>query len=170
MVNAKGQGRKKTPSALLKSLDGGKLRPNEPKPSEGVVRMPSGLTPRAQQVWRKLAPGLVKMGTLSPVDAPAFAIYCSQWDVYDKAQAAVNESGPTVKGRNGEPIRNPAYSIMRDSVMLIDKLGQQFGLTPGARAGITVPSSYRDRDDGVIGYYPNGNKMYAKGDLRQFTD
>jgi P27 family predicted phage terminase small subunit len=168
MVNAKGQGRKKTPSALLKGIDGGMLRPNEPKPPEGAVRMPSGLSSRAQSQWRKLAPDLIKMGTLTPVDAPAFAIYCEQWNVYDRAQAAVNEFGPTVKGRNGEPIRNPSYSIMRDSVMLIDKLGQQFGLTPGARAGITVPSSYRD--DAPLGRHLNGGKIYAAGDLSEFTD
>jgi P27 family predicted phage terminase small subunit len=162
MVNAKGQGRKKTPSALLKSLDGGQLRPGEPKPPTGVVRMPSGLSARAQAQWRKLAPDLIKMGTLTPVDAPAFAIYVEQWNV--------NEFGPTVTGRNGEPIRNPAYSIMRDSVMLIDKLGQQFGLTPGSRAGITVPSSYRDRDAAPLGWHPHGGKIYPAGDLSEFTD
>jgi P27 family predicted phage terminase small subunit len=163
MVNAPGQGRKKTPSALLKGLDGGKLRPGEPKPPEGVVRMPSGLSGRAQTQWRKLAPDLIRMGVLTAVDASAFAIYCEQWNVYDKAQAAVNEFGPTVRGRNGEPIRNPAYSIMRDSVLLINKLGQQFGLTPSGRAGIVVT-----KPDAPLGRYPGGGKIYAEGDLEEF--
>ena len=136
-MNQPGQGRKRKPTALV-VLDGGRSRPKEPKPARSPIRMPSGMSARAKSQWRRLAPDLIAKGVLTTWDVDLFRMYCDQFWLYERAQLEVDELGPTVAGRNGEPVRNPAFSVMRDSLELIRKIGAQFGLSPSDRAGLSI--------------------------------
>lgn len=136
-MNQPGQGRKKRPTALL-GIDGGLLRPNEPKPARATVRMPSGMSERAKQEWRRLAPDMIAKGVLTFWDVNLFRAYCDQFWILDEARREIEERGSTVPGRNGEPVRNPAFSIYRDTIDMINRIGAKFGLSPSDRAGLKI--------------------------------
>ena len=51
------------------------LRRNEPRPQPVAPTMPRGVLPkRARKLWRELAPKLERVGILTEVDGPAFAL------------------------------------------------------------------------------------------------
>jgi P27 family predicted phage terminase small subunit len=137
MTNQPGQGRKRRPTALV-GIDGGKARPNEPKPAKVTVRMPRGMTDRAKEQWRRLAPDLIAKGVLTAWDVDLFMLYCESWSLWEQARRLVADEGPLIPGAHGNQVTHPAVRIQRDAVEQIRRLGAQFGLSPSDRAGLKV--------------------------------
>ncbi|WP_425432985.1 P27 family phage terminase small subunit [Glaciihabitans tibetensis] len=60
------------------------------------------------------------------------------------AAAREERTEKTVTG-SIEPVRNPAFSVVRGAVEIIRKIGAQFGLSPSARAGWRLSDLSRSR-------------------------
>jgi P27 family predicted phage terminase small subunit len=143
MTNQPGQGRKHRPTALV-GIEGGKRRPNEPQPGNATVRMPRGMTVRAKEQWRKLAPDLIAKGVLTAWDVDLFMLYCESWSFWEQARRLIADEGPLIPGAHGNKVTHPAVRIQRDAVEQIRRLGAQFGLSPSDRAGLSVVRPIRN--------------------------
>jgi P27 family predicted phage terminase small subunit len=137
MPNARGQGRKRTPTALY-GIDGARMRKGEPRPAVSGIEMPAGLTERAAAEWRRLAPDLVAKGVLTVWDVSLFVTYCDAVAQYENARRAVAEDGILTTGQKGNQVTNPAVRVQRDAAETMRRVGALFGLTPSDRAHLSI--------------------------------
>jgi P27 family predicted phage terminase small subunit len=149
------------PTALkvLHGVKPSRINHNEPKPDLGEVRPPRQLDPRAQEIWDRLAPDMVRKGVLTPWDVDSFATFCSMVVVNQDAVADVERNGTSMTTvvrelANGEVIydlrKNPAWQVARESATLIVTLGGRFGLNPSDRSQLTMGEASRDADDDLL--------------------
>src|SRR5688500_18461514 len=85
MGNANSGRRPQPTELLLLRGNPGKRKPNEnaPSPPAGEVAKPVGLSAGAAEVWDRLAPVCLAMGTLTTADVTVFGRMCeleASWD------------------------------------------------------------------------------------------
>ena len=140
MVAVARGGRAPKPTAL-RLLDGGhpeRINQHEPAPSPGSPLPPEEMSGAARRVWDYTLAELDVMGVASPADRDSLACYCEAVVNHRKSSALLAKSDVLVRGVLGNPVRNPALAVQRDSAELIRKFAQEFGLTPSARSRIEV--------------------------------
>lgn len=129
-----------------------RINTNEPKPPPpgGFPPAPAELDERAAEVWNRLGPTLHARGLLTIWDEDAFAILCVAKGNFIAAVDIVNRTA-VVQIQRTEPDkdgkthvraikRNPALAAVRDMATLFRQYGQDFGLSPAARAEMTNPA------------------------------
>lgn len=126
-------------------------RTSHSKPPTQAVKAPPGrptkptwLDREAKAEWDRVVPMLDRLGVLSVIDRAILATYCSAWSFMRKAEAELQESGLTARGREGNPIKHPAWQVYREACTLVDTLAKSLYLTPVARLRVTKPED----DDG----------------------
>lgn len=132
------RGRKPKPTAQ-KVLEGNpgkrRLTVGEPRPGASQVRrMPRGLSPRAQELWHRLADDMADLGMFSDVDIPAFMLMAEHYAVARAALAIVTEDGMTVVDENGLARKHPLLQVFRDNSTAFRAYATEFGMTPSSRA------------------------------------
>ncbi|MCH8243661.1 MAG: phage terminase small subunit P27 family [Planctomycetes bacterium] len=146
-------GRRPKPTAVKKATGNPGRRPlneNEPQPEDGV-RSPYGLRPRAKSAWRRLAPQLKKMGCLKRIDAEALARYCTLLARYWEAEKFIEKHGTSypIRGEDGKVKylqQVPQVGMANKLAPLLARLEQEFGMTPSARAAISLPPGESDEE------------------------
>jgi len=137
------RGRKPTPTAL-KVLEGnpGKrpLNKAEPKPNKKAPSCPKWLEPEAKKEWRRLAKQMESIGILTEVDMAAFAGYCQAYARWKEAEEFITKHGTIVKTPSGYWQQVPQVSIGQTYLKIMNRLAEQFGLTPAARSRIVADS------------------------------
>ncbi len=136
----------------LKLLEGnpGKrpIYTEEPMPRLGAPDKPDDLSLIASAEWDRVVPELDRLGLVSPVDAAALVVYCEAVAIHAAAVAKITESGVLIEGaRGGERVKHPAVQIARDAASTIRTYGAEFGLTPAARARMSLPGDAGGPDD-----------------------
>jgi len=144
-------GRNRKPTALH-IVEGtarpGRLNKHEPIPGPGPVTMPGWLEPEARRLWRSLAPELDRLGLLTILDRAAFAAYCTAYARWRAAEAIIAKEGAVVPGRGGVPKKHPAVTIAKQSMELLRRFGEEFGLSPQSRGRLNIsPPDQDDEDD-----------------------
>lgn len=126
-----------------------KLHKNEPKPTPVAPDMPDYLEPAARQVWQELAPELERLGLLTVVDGAAFADYCTCLVRLRQCEKDIAERGVLVPGKRGrgQMVKNPSLQAAREYRAALQRWSDKFGLTPSARASLSVPSKESEADD-----------------------
>lgn len=126
-----------------------RLNPREPKPPDGPVVKPEGLSPGGSLAWDRLAPLALAMQTLTTADVPAFTTLCELQATLDAACAVKMEPGFGVvsimyamdrEGKayvTGEKI-HPAIKLEGETAAKIRAYYDYFGLTPSGRARLQV--------------------------------
>jgi P27 family predicted phage terminase small subunit len=137
-------GRIRTPTRL-KVLHGeerpSRINAREPRPG-GSPRMPSGMSQDSRRVWRRILRDYGATGVLTAADTDVLRLFCDAVARHDQANRLLEASGPLVRRRGGsELVRNPLHQIVRDNAVLVRSLARELGLTPSARAGLTVRES-----------------------------
>ena len=119
------RGPQKTPTAVLKLHGSRKIegRKAEPKPPAAGPICPIWLTGEPRKVWQRITPKLKRMGVVSSIDGFALARYCLYVVLW---MAELNKN----QGRSELTMNRYANQLNR--------LEQSFGLTPSARAGLSV--------------------------------
>ncbi|MEV6897463.1 phage terminase small subunit P27 family [Amycolatopsis sp. NPDC051372] len=149
------------PTALkvLHGVKPSRINHTEPKPDTGEVVPPRQLDPRAQAIWDRLAPDMIRKGVLTPWDVDSFATFCSMVVVNQDAIADVEQNGTSMTTvvrelQNGEVIydlrKNPAWQVARESAALIVTLGGRFGLNPSDRSQLSMGEASGDADDDLL--------------------
>jgi P27 family predicted phage terminase small subunit len=124
---------------LLRGERPGRINTNEPKPLDAPIEKPDWLSPAASELWDRLVPHFVAMGTVKACDAELLVAYCEAWARYKRIQELVNVTAPLHKGREGVLVKNPIWTQMiKDVTTDLRVLAREFGLTPSARAGLKV--------------------------------
>ncbi|MEK6675973.1 MAG: phage terminase small subunit P27 family [Planctomycetota bacterium] len=103
---------------------------------KGSVRMPAriGNDERVRAVWEELAPGLIELGLLTPLDESMFEIYCHNVAMSRMASEHLAVEGLVKTTPRGRQIPNPWFRIEKVATSMILKIAPHFGLTPVSRA------------------------------------
>jgi P27 family predicted phage terminase small subunit len=126
------------------------MLPEEP-PEPGDCSPPEYLSNEARSVWERVAPELEAKRILAPRYLDTFGAWCESVARFRQAAALVAERGVIVEGHDGYLVSNPAGKEFSRYANLVRLLGQQFGLTPAAAAGMgqqavggTPPPGWKD--------------------------
>lgn len=142
------KGRRPVPTKLRLLRGNPRRRPvnkDEPKPRANLPRCPSWLSPDAKLKWKQLVPELRNMGVLSRADGDALTNYCQVWARWKEAEEFIQKTGSAypVLGDNGKVKyiqQVPQVAIARNLLLMLNRIQQEFGLTPSSRSALTVPS------------------------------
>jgi P27 family predicted phage terminase small subunit len=131
----------------LKIIEGNRgkrpLPNNEPHPQPIAPKCPDFIDDEAKAEWERLAPLLEELGLLTQIDGDMLGAYCQTLVDYKNAIKFTNEKGYTYKA--GETIRPyPQVIIAREALKRLQALAREFGMTPSARASISVSKSEED--------------------------
>ncbi|MGM9938024.1 MAG: phage terminase small subunit P27 family [Candidatus Ornithomonoglobus sp.] len=151
------RGRKPKPTAL-KELEGNpgkrQLNMNEPKPLAKAPTCPKWLEDEAKKEWKRLAKKMEQLGVLTEVDMAAFAGYCQAYARWKAAEEFISKHGAIVKTPSGYWQQVPQVSIAQQYLKDMQKLAEQFGLTPASRSRIIADATkteYIDDMDKLLG-------------------
>lgn len=139
------RGRPRKPTELKKLQGNPGKRPlprNEPRPARDLPYCPAHLNDEAKREWKRIVHTLYDTGLLTKVDKAALAMYCQAWGRWVEAENQVAINGDVVKTKQGNIIQNPYLSISNRAWDQLSKMIQQFGLSPAARARLTVQPEY----------------------------
>lgn len=137
---AKGGGRKKKPSAV-KALAGnpGKRAVNHKEPNYGELvhaDPPAYMKRDGQVIWQSLIGPLIAEGILQRSDLHVLEIFCNAYDLYRRAQRALNKHGILVSSAQGDLKKNPAATIINETTRQIATYGAMLGLDPASRQAL----------------------------------
>jgi len=97
-----------------------------------IPKPPSNLTQKGAGYWKIYCQHLLSFNSLQEKDLFAIADLCNQRVIADEAQAEVDKHGVmmAMPGREGTVYRrNPATTILQETIKTINSLEKQFGLT-----------------------------------------
>jgi P27 family predicted phage terminase small subunit len=142
-------GRTAQPAALrlLKGRSEGRdSAGREVNPGPAFVRVPPNpptwLTREAAAEWKRVVPGLARLGLLKPEDRAALAAYCEAWAVFVQATGQIQTEGLTIEAKQGL-LPHPAVGIQRAAGRELRSWAAHFGLTPSTEQALA-----RGADDG----------------------
>jgi len=119
----------------------GETRPSvinyaEPIPAGGPLTAPADLRPEAREVWERVIAAIGSTGVLTSADKDILRLYSEAFVRYQEAEAMLSKTGPLLKGRDGNFVKNPLHQIVRDNADAVKKYARELGLTPAARVGL----------------------------------
>lgn len=125
-----------------------KLTPNKDK-----IKCPSWLDKEAKKEWKRIYKELEELNLLTNVDITALAIYCDAYSKYIQANKEIEEKGMFVEYTNKagatNTIENPAINTAKKYADIIRRMCAEFGLTPSARAKLTLPKKEEKEVDPI---------------------
>lgn len=143
------KGRKPT-APELRLIQGGshKGARENPKPAAARVSPPEHLSGLALATFRRVAGNMATMGTLGAENREALAIYSTNWARMVEAEKHVAEHGAIVPApRTGTPMHNPYLAVANRAAATVAKLAAELGLTPTARARLSVEKPKAPKND-----------------------
>lgn len=145
-----GQGRKKTPTAILKARGSwrAKLRELEGEPpyDAGTVTCPDWLGREGKAEWRRQIVQLQKVGVLAVTDRALLAAFCQAWDEIAQASKEINKAqkaDPSISLRDVWPL----IKIRAEAQARLHRYACEFGFTPASRSRVKVPEKKQQGDD-----------------------
>ncbi len=134
----KGRIPKPTAQKVREGNPGGrKLNEQEPKAKVGCPEIPADLTDAAKRVWDITVPVLLGLKTLTVADGDALAAYCEAKVMHQLAIKEVEKFGITLISAMG-PKKNPAVTVVNESLKAMRSFMAEFGMNPSARARLKV--------------------------------
>ncbi|MEW6572947.1 MAG: phage terminase small subunit P27 family [Bacillota bacterium] len=125
---------------------------NEPKPQPIAPKPPSWLPRQAKRFWKEHAGRLERLGLLTEVDGPAFALCAVHYAVAAEAAKALKEQGILVPdpehpaGEEPALRKHPLLSVLRDHSAAFRAYSQLFGLSPSDRGRLDLPQVENEVD------------------------
>lgn len=135
-------GRPAKPTAL-KMLQGnpGKRKLNKegpaPEPLTEVPAVPGWLGEWGAEAWEMAAPWLTKTGIMTRTDTHNLAAFCAAYQRWRDAESEVTTRGVTVTDKKGVLKKNPACTVINESLRQMATFGSALGLDPASRARLT---------------------------------
>lgn len=123
------------------------LRRNEPKPAPIAPKRPTWLPDEAKKKWKELAPELEKLGLLTVVDGPAFAMMLEHWALAVEAAKVIKKEGTMTVDERGLPRKHPLAQVLRDHSAAFKGYMAEFGLSPASRTRLDLPEIKEDSFD-----------------------
>ncbi len=136
------KGPRPAPTEVKRALGNPGKRPlneNEPQP-DGEARCPSWLCDVAKAEWKRLAPGLRKLGLLTAADQSSFGGYCQAFADW---HALVVRTAPDTTQQH---LRRSIYAVRNDALRAMLRAAAEFGLSPSSRTGLSSPTKKAEDD------------------------
>ncbi len=107
-------------------------------------RMPSGLTPEEQKIWRRLVnlPSLRKR--LAPDDVEILLALVQSINLRDLAYAALTSEGLSAPDERKLPRKSPHFQIWRQAATEVRLLLARLGLSPRDRQTLRAPAEDKE--------------------------
>ena len=142
----------KKPLAIVR-MEGNPGRRPIPKPHEEVKvapvapDCPEWLDEVGRTEWVRVVPLLTSMGLLGKIDRTALAAYCQSYARWVAAEKMISDEG-LLRGLGDEGYvqQNPAVTIAHKYLDKVKSFCAEFGMTPSARARMSVPGK-KDEDE-----------------------
>jgi P27 family predicted phage terminase small subunit len=128
-------GRPPKPTAL-KLLHGDRpdrINASEPQPRDVRPEPPDDLSDAELAEWHRVVIELHAMGLAFAADRDIIRAYCSAVVAHAAACRMLFTAGVIIRGRDGQPVRNPAAILVRQQADLLRHCAHELGLTPAAR-------------------------------------
>lgn len=138
MAGTPRSGRRAKPTAL-KLLQGnaGKRAINGDEPKGEILNhipaCPDWIGELGQEAWKHLAPWLTKNKILTATDLHNLEAFCSAYHRWREAENIYATQGPVVEGATGGPVKNPAATVINESLKQMTTFGSALGLDPASR-------------------------------------
>ncbi|MBL4865294.1 MAG: phage terminase small subunit P27 family [Pseudomonadales bacterium] len=97
------------------------------------VEPPEWLQPLAAGMWETVCPHLCKKKILAVTDLHNLEIFCSSYAFWRQAAEEVGRLGLTIETAAGGLIKNPACTVLNESLRQIATYGSMLGLDPASR-------------------------------------
>ena len=114
---------------------------------------PRWLDARARREFHKLVDELKRLRVLREVDEILLASLCDAYSTLVAAREALDklpaDARLLVKTPNGAVQQNPLLSIINAQKQILGRLAAEFGLSPSARARLTLEESGEDPHDAL---------------------
>ena len=139
------RGPKRTPTSILdqRNRPTQQDRSGEPKPIALAPVAPDWMEPEAKVAWEYLAPKMERLGILTEIDGNAFARYCQTWAKWRTCEDFLAQHGDVYAAKNAKGkvtgfVQHPQVNTAIKLDAALFAMEKQFGLTPSARAGLSV--------------------------------
>lgn len=119
----------------------------EPKPRPITPICPDHLSAGARQAWAQIVPELELCGLITAVDGMALEVLCNAISEYQNANAMLAKHGYFIKNSKGILTVSPIFKIAKESERTIMRMMSEFGMTPSARARISINRPDDDSED-----------------------
>jgi len=123
---------------LIEGNPGKRPLPATPMPEPKAPDPPPELEGDGLAEWERVAPQLERLGLLSHLDRAALAAYCWAWARLLAAGRVLAESTVLIR-KDRRIVKNPAIQVARDAAQECRAWAAEFGMTPSARARMTLP-------------------------------
>ena len=142
------KGRKPKPLAV-REAEGSKPRArhrNQPKPRAGKPTPPDHLSDAARVEWTRVL-AAAPAGMLSRLDVAVLSLYCDAFARWAAARKMVARTGECIATTNGNVVQNPWLGIANRAAADTLKAAVELGLSPTARARVSVVAGKKDVAD-----------------------
>ena len=97
------------------------------------VEPPEWLGDIAKQMWATVCPHLCSQRVLAVTDLHNLEAFCSSYDRWRQAELETAMAGITIVDDNGRVQKNPAVTVINESMRQLATFGAMLGLDPSAR-------------------------------------
>lgn len=153
----------------LRALEGGrdhsrekpeKTLEKEAKPKKKLPIIERDIDEEAKKIWKKLGPKLLKLGLMSEIDAPMFAVLCQirarlvvihEFIKAENASLVQETLKPDPDGGVRREYKPSPYVVMeKQYYQLFRMYAREFGLSPLGRTGLTVNIEKKDEGEDLL--------------------
>lgn len=148
--------------------------PEEAAPEGLDGSIPGELSSRGRTVWAQVVPDLIKAGRVKRTDQQALTRYCDMVGDYWAMCEKIRDEGSTIlvptiakdgEGKAGAMWRrHPLLNERRATAQALKELEDRFGMTPLARANLTLKLLGRSGGDGDLFTRPGADGTEAGDD------
>lgn len=117
---------------------------SEPKPKKKKLACPKYLDKIARKEWKRIYPELHRLGLLTVVDKPSLEAYCQAYSYMVQAADTIKKEGMFFTTKTGYQQQHPAVGMYNKYAKVMRDFAREFGFTPSARRGISVPEDEED--------------------------
>lgn len=93
---------------------------------------PIWLPPLAVEMWEKVCPYLSEQKVLTVTDLHNLEAFCNSYATWREAAEHLRLNGLVVEGATGGPIKNPAATVVNESLRQMLMFGASLGLDPAS--------------------------------------
>jgi P27 family predicted phage terminase small subunit len=104
-----------------------------PEIGQNGIEPPAFLSTAARVFWFQYRDVLIKARMLTDADVAAFAMFCDQCALVEKAETEIEKHGLLIDDARGSKKPNPAIGIKNRALSHVLNYAKQLGLTPKAR-------------------------------------
>ena len=114
-----------------KSVAATKTLPDKP---ELLLECPKDLSPKAREEWDRILSELPQIIEIKNIDRTMLTLFCEAFAQWCEAMVVIRKFGPVMKSPSGYLIQSPYVAVANQAAGVMERIGADFGLSPGTRS------------------------------------